>query len=105
MTQVIEVANKKLSLDEDGYMQDIDQWTVNIAEELARIDGVGELTGEHWKLITAIRFHYEKFKVSPLCRDVLVESGFTKQDMHRLFPPMGYKTAYKVAGLPKPIEC
>lgn len=105
MTATIEVAKKKLSLDEDGYLRDIDEWDVNVAEELARIDKVGELTGEHWKLITAIRFHYERVKKSPLCRDILIESGFTKQDMHRLFPPMGYKTAYKVAGLPKPIEC
>jgi len=104
MTKVIEVAGRELTCDEDGYMQDIDQWDVNIAEKLAGIDGV-KLGAEHWKLITAIRFHYERFKESPLCRDVLVESGFTKVDMHRLFPPLGYKTAYKIAGLPKPIEC
>jgi len=105
MTQLVEVSNKKLSLDQDGYLKDIEHWDVRVAEEFARIDNVGELTGEHWKLITAIRFHYERTKESPLCRDILIESGFTKQDMYRLFPPHGYKTAHKLAGLPKPIEC
>ncbi len=105
MTQLVEAADKKLSLDEDGYLKNIDQWNVRVAEEFAKMENVGELTGEHWKLITAIRFHYERFKESPLCRDILIESGFTKLDMHRLFPPYGYKTAHKLAGLPKPIEC
>ncbi len=105
MGKTIESHGKKLELDEDGYLKDIDNWDVRVAEELAKTDNIGELTGEHWKLITAIRFHYERFKESPLCRDILIESGFTKQDMSRLFPPYGYRTAYKLAGLPKPIEC
>ncbi len=105
MTQLVEVTGKKLSLDEDGYLKDIDQWDVRVVDELAKLDNIGELGGEHWKLITAIRFHYERTHESPLCRDILIESGFTKQDMHRLFPPLGYKTAHKLAGLPKPIEC
>ncbi len=105
MTQLVEVTGKKLSLDVDGYLKDINQWDVRVVEELAKLDNIEELGGEHWKLITAIRFHYERTHESPLCRDILIESGFTKQDMHRLFPPLGYKTAHKLAGLPKPIEC
>lgn len=105
MTKTLEAHGKKLTFDEDGYMKDIDLWDVRIAEELARLDNIKELSAEHWKLITAIRFHYEKFKESPVCRDILMESGFSKQDMYRLFPPHGYRTAYKLAGLPKPIEC
>jgi tRNA 2-thiouridine synthesizing protein E len=105
MTKTLEAHGKKLTFDEDGYMKDIDLWDVRIAEELAKQDGIKELSAEHWKLITAIRFHYEKFKESPVCRDILMESGFTKQDMYKLFPPHGYRTAYKLAGLPKPIEC
>jgi TusE/DsrC/DsvC family sulfur relay protein len=69
------------------------------------MEGIEELTGEHWKLITTIRLHYERLQESPLCRDIQMRSGFTKQDMYRLFPPHGYRTAYKLAGMPKPIEC
>jgi tRNA 2-thiouridine synthesizing protein E len=105
MEKTLESQGEKLELDEDGYLRDIDHWDVRIAEDFAKMEGIEELTAEHWKLITAIRFHYERVKESPLCRDILIESGFTKQDMFRLFPPQGYRTAYKLAGLPKPIEC
>lgn len=105
MVKTLEHLGKELQLDEDGYLKNIEEWDVRVAEDFARMDDIGELTAEHWKLITAIRFHYERTKESPLCRDIHIESGFTKEDMYRLFPPHGYRTAYKLAGLPKPIEC
>ncbi len=105
MTTAVESSEKRLELDEDGYLRDIDTWDVRVAEQLAGMEGVGALTGEHWKLITAIRLHYERNRVSPVCRDILIEAGFTKADMYRLFPSLGYRTAYKLAGLPKPVEC
>ena len=105
MSTAEKVQRKELERDEDGYLLKIDEWSVNIAEQLAGEEGIGEMTSKHWKLITAIRFHYERYHQSPLCRDVLAETGFTKMDMYNLFPPMGYKSAYKVAGLPKPVEC
>lgn len=105
MTTAVESPKRRPELDEDGYLLDIDTWDVRIAEQLARMEGVGELTAEHWKLIAAIRLHYERHRMSPLCRDILKESGFSKKDMYRLFPASGYKSAYKLAGLPKPVEC
>lgn len=105
MTTALESQAGKLELDEDGYLRDIDTWDVRVAEQLARMEGVGELTAEHWKLIAAIRLHYERNRVSPLCRDILIEAGFSKMDMYRLFPSLGYRSAYKLAGLPKPVEC
>lgn len=93
-----------LKLDEDGYLLESDQWTVNVAESLARSDNVQKLGGEHWKLITAIRHHFDKYGESPLCKDILRESGYTKEDVYKLFP-RGHRSAYKLAGLPKPPEC
>lgn len=105
MAKTLEHLGRKLQLDDDGYLRNIEEWDVRVAEDFAKMDEVGELTAEHWKLVTAIRFHYERTKESPMCRDIHIESGFTKEDMYRLFPPHGYRTAYKLAGLPKPIEC
>ncbi len=95
----------ELERDVDGYLASIDDWSVNVAEQLAREEGIEEMTARHWKLIAAIRFHYERYGESPGCRDILIESGFTKKDIYELFPPFGHKTANKVARLPKPIEC
>jgi tRNA 2-thiouridine synthesizing protein E len=105
MSTAVESREKTLDLDEDGYLRNIDSWDVRVAEQLAELEGVGELTGEHWKLITAIRLHYERNGVSPLCRDILIEAGYSKMDMYKLFPSLGYRSAYKLAGLPKPVEC
>ncbi len=96
---------EEMERDADGYLTNSNDWSVTVAEQLAREEGITELTARHWKLITAIRFHYERYGESPGCRDILIETGFTKKDMYELFPPLGHKSAYKVARLPKPIEC
>lgn len=80
---------KNLELDVDGYLQNLDSWNVSVADQLAQREGIEELTGEHWKLIAAIRLHYERTGMSPLCRDVIREAGFTKDDTYRLFPTSG----------------
>ena len=99
------IRERHLELDEDGFLVNIDDWDVHVVERLAHKEGVKELTGEHWKLIAALRLHYEKYGEAPLCRDILIEAGFTKMDMYKLFPQLGYRSAYKLAGLPKPTEC
>ncbi|GAB4412261.1 MAG: TusE/DsrC/DsvC family sulfur relay protein [Thermodesulfovibrionales bacterium] len=104
MAATIEAHGKGIELDEDGYLQNIDSWNINVAEYLAGIEGI-ELTAEHWRLITAIRLYYERNGASPLCGDILRETGFTKKDLYRIFPSSGYRTACKLAGLPKPPEC
>lgn len=105
MTTAVESVKEILELDVDGYLQNPDSWDVRVAEQLATLEGIKELAGEHWKLIAAIRLHYEKHRVSPLCHDVLIETGFTKTDIYRLFPSAGYRSACKLAGLPKPPHC
>ncbi|HET6513808.1 MAG TPA: TusE/DsrC/DsvC family sulfur relay protein [Thermodesulfovibrionales bacterium] len=105
MATMAESDVKKLDLDEDGYIRNIDEWNIHFVEQYAEKEGIKKLTADHWKLIAAIRFSYEKNGVSPLCRDVLKDTGFTKQAVYALFPMAGHKSAYKLAGLPKPPEC
>ena len=91
-------------LDEHGYLADPFEWTVNIAEELAMLDGLPELGAEHWKLIAAIRHFFDVHGHAPLCKHIIAHAGFTKDRVYEMFPT-GYHGAYKVAGLPKPLEC
>ena len=93
-----------LRLDEDGYLYDVNVWNVNVAEELAGNEGMDRLDAGHWKLITAIRHFYDTHGTSPLCRDILGSAGYTKERVYELFPE-GHRSAYKLAGLPKPPEC
>lgn len=105
MATAVESVQEGLELDVDGYLRNLDSWDVRVVEQLATMEGIGDLSGEHWKLIAAIRLHYERHRVTPLCHDILIESGFMKKDIYRLFPSAGYRSACKLAGLPKPPHC
>jgi tRNA 2-thiouridine synthesizing protein E len=102
MTTVRE--ERTFELDQDGYLRNIDDWSTHFVEQYSEKEGIKELKADHWKLIAAIRFSYEKNGVSPLCKDILKETGFAKQEVYALFP-LGHRSAYKLAGLPKPPEC
>lgn len=95
---------EEIALDQDGFLKNIGDWRIHFVEQYAGKEGIKALTSDHWKLIAAIRFSYEQNGVSPLCRDILNETGFTKEDVYNLFP-FGHRSAYKLAGLPKPPEC
>ena len=103
MGMTIMLDERELELDEDGYLLDIDEWDVCVAERLAENEGI-ELEADFWKLITAIRLHYERYNEAPLCRDILQDAGFTKEEVYGMFSG-GHRTAYRLAGLPKPPEC
>jgi tRNA 2-thiouridine synthesizing protein E len=105
MMATLQKEEKKIELDEDGYLRNINEWNIHFVERYAAREGIKKLAADHWKLIAAIRFSYEKNGVSPLCRDILKDTGFTKQSVYELFPSGGHKSAYKLAGLPKPPEC
>jgi TusE/DsrC/DsvC family sulfur relay protein len=96
---------RRFEMDQDGYLSNIESWSVHFVEQYAAKEGIKELKAEHWKLIAAIRFSYEKNGTAPLCRDILNDTGFTKQSVYEMFPAGGHKSAYKLAGLPKPPEC
>lgn len=103
MVTTIAIGERELQLDESGYLMDINSWDVNVVERLAELEGI-ELKAEYWKLITAIRLHFERTGQSPLCRDILRDTGFTKAQVYEMFAS-GHRSAYKLAGLPKPPEC
>lgn len=105
MAKAAQSREKEIKLDDDGYLEDINCWDVNVAEYLAKEEGIEELTSQHWKIITAIRLHYERSGVSPLCREIEKTTGFSKKEFYRLFPSGHIRGAYKVAGLPKPAGC
>jgi tRNA 2-thiouridine synthesizing protein E len=95
----------KLEVDEDGFIQDPDQWNEAVAAALATTEGVDELTEEHWKVVKYLRDYYMKFGVAPMIRKLCKETGFPLKKIYELFPSGPAKGACKVAGLPKPTGC
>ena len=63
----IEVGGKTLETDEEGYLADIGQWEPDVAELMARADGI-ELTEEHWVVLNILRDYYNEYQSAPAVR-------------------------------------
>lgn len=111
MAGSVSVRNRTLALDKDGYLANLDDWSVQVAEELARQEGI-VLTPEHWEIIDLIRDFHQRRGLSPVMR-ILVklvekELGPDKGNslyLLKLFPESPARVACKIAGLPRPVNC
>jgi tRNA 2-thiouridine synthesizing protein E len=99
------------ALDNDGYLCELAAWNEQVAEGLARQEGI-DLTAEHWALIHLIRRFYDSYQVSPPMRvlvkhvrEQLGEAQGNSIHLLKLFPGSPAKLLAKIAGLPRPTNC
>jgi len=102
---VIELEGLNVEVDEDGFIQQPDTWTQELAFAIARTEEVPELTEDHWKVINYLRSYYQEFGIAPMIRKLCKETGFKLKYIYELFPSGPAKGACKIAGLPKPTGC
>ncbi len=95
----------ELELDEDGFIQDPEDWNEAVAADLAKTEGVEELTENHWKIVHYLRDYYLQYNMAPMIRKLCKQTGFKLKEIYDLFPSGPAKGACKVAGLPKPTGC
>lgn len=100
-----EHADIKIEVDEDGFMEEPEEWTEAIARALAGTEGVDEMTEDHWKVVNYLRDYYVKFGIAPMIRKLCKETGFPLKRIYELYPSGPAKGACKVAGLAKPTGC
>ena len=100
-----QAGSKTLEIDEDGFIQNPDQWDEEVAAALAKTEGVDDLSEDHWKLVNYLREYYLQFGVAPMIRKLCKDTGFKLNQIYELFPSGPAKGACKVAGLPKPTGC
>lgn len=94
-----------IEVDEDGFMQEPDDWNEAVAAALGGTEGVDDLTEDHWKVVKYLRDYYLQFGVAPMIRKLCKQTGFQLKEIYELFPSGPAKGACKVAGLPKPTGC
>ena len=97
--------NVSIEVDEDGFMQEPDNWNKDVAAALGTTEGVDDLSEDHWKVVDYLRNYYLQFGVAPMIRKLCKETGFKLNKIYELFPSGPAKGACKVAGLPKPTGC
>jgi tRNA 2-thiouridine synthesizing protein E len=102
---VKEILGKSLAIDTDGNLVNNNDWNEDIAKELAKEEGIGELTEKHWKVINFMRKVFSETGDSPSIRKLTKESGVDTKELYALFPKGPAKKAARIAGLPKPKGC
>jgi TusE/DsrC/DsvC family sulfur relay protein len=101
----IDFNGQQIEVDEDGFIADPEIWTKELAEFLAKDEGVEEMTEEHWTLVNYINDYYKQFGIAPMIRKIVKTTGISNAKIYELFPSGPAKGACRVAGLPKPTGC
>jgi len=97
------IAQKTISVNEEGYLTNFSEWNKEIAEALA-IENNITLTPRHWQVIDYIQSEFKK--EAPLSIRKIGKSGVIDiKEFYALFPAGPLKTATKIAGVPKPASC
>ena len=99
----LNIAGFKLDVTEDGYLTDHSQWNKEIAEEIAKQEGI-EMTDKHWEVISWIQ-EQVKNDVALSVRGVKKSGVINIKEFYALFPGGPLKVSTKIAGVPKPKSC
>lgn len=100
----VNIAGIRLDVTEEGYLTDVSQWTKEIAEEIAKQEGIEELTDKHWEVINWIQ-EQVKNDVALSIRSIKKSGVIDIKGFYALFPGGPLKVSTKIAGVPKPKSC
>ena len=99
------IAGVDVVLNDEGFLEQPDQWNEAIAVELAKGEGLDPLTPQHWQVIHFMRDQYFEKGTGPTVRALGKTSGVSINGLYQLFPKGPAKVAAKIAGIPKPRGC
>ena len=99
------VADRVYEVDDDGFLQEPEIWTEEVAKDFALTEGIEDLTEEHWKLIKYIRNYFYTYGVATMVRKVCRDNQMDLDYIYKLFRSGPAKGACKVADLAKPTGC
>lgn len=105
------VQGRKITLNEEGYLADIEEWDRNVASQLADAEGI-DMTAQHWEVVEYLHEYYRRYQIAPMVKILvrMIERRFgpekaTRKYVNELFPLGPAKQACRIAGLPKPTGC
>ncbi len=99
------IAGVEVAVNEEGFLEQPDQWNKDMAIEIARQEGIDELAPQHWQVIDFMRKEYFEKGTGPTVRALGKASGVSVKELYKLFPKGPAKLAAKIAGIPKPRGC
>jgi tRNA 2-thiouridine synthesizing protein E len=99
------IVGSEVQVDEEGFLTNYDEWTEDLAVQLAKNTGIEVLTDDHWKVIRFLRDDYLEQGATATLRRVSTVGGIPMKQLFILFPKKPAKKMAYVAGLPKPAGC
>ncbi|VAW57755.1 DsrC family protein [hydrothermal vent metagenome] len=106
------VDGKTIELSEAGWLLNLDEWSEELAAQIAISEHVAELTEEHWNIIKMAREYFtangtvcEPRAFSKLMKKEYGKDKSDQKYIYSLFPTGLIKCANKIAGLPRPKGC
>lgn len=97
------IAGQTITVNEEGYLTDFNQWDKSVGEALAAEADVN-LTPRHWEVLTYLQ-NEQKNQVALSIRRIGKSGVVDIKEFYQLFPVAPLKTATKIAGIPKPASC
>ncbi|PQJ33275.1 sulfur relay protein DsrC [Salinibacter sp. 10B] len=98
------IAGETIDVNEEGYLTNSEEWTPDVAREIAKVEGI-ELTDKHWDVLEYLREQHAegaKLTIRRVGKSDVVDSV---KEFYDLFPDGPLKKASKIAGIPKPASC
>lgn len=97
------IAGQNIVLNDEGYLTDFNQWTKEVAKEIAAEEGI-ELKDDHMPIIEYLQEQHRN--EVPLSIRKVGKSGIVDiKGFYALFPGGPLKKASRIAGIPKPASC
>ena len=107
-----QVNGKAIRLSEAGWLENLDEWSEQLAVEIARNEQIQNLTEEHWDIINVAREYFKEYGTvaeprmfSKIMKTKFGEDRSSQKYIYSLFPTGLIKCANKIAGLPRPKGC
>ena len=102
----IEHNGHSYEVDEDGFLtKGTEEWNEDWVDYVKAVEGITDMSDEHWKVINSLQEYYKKNGIAPMVRILSKTTGFPLKRIYELFPSGPGKGACKMAGLPKPTGC
>lgn len=99
------IAGQAVSVNDEGFMTEYDEWNEEVGAELAKMIGIDEMTDAHWSVIRFLRSDFAEQGETATLRRVTKVGGVATKDLFVLFPKKPAKKMAYIAGLPKPKGC
>ena len=107
-----EVDGKTIQLSEAGWLENLDEWSEELALQIAHNERIDDLTPEHWDIINEAREYFtdhgqvcEPRAFSKIMKKKYGKDRSDQKYIYSLFPTGLIKCANKIAGLPRPKGC